>query len=139
MARDGGIVDQYAERIRASWEKNESAGFSADSLQKDPLDEQKDNLKAWLKERQEWISENIDTSLDEVNVSVFFYVDGEYLSTVTIPMNPGVLAEENFPEAPVKEGAVFAGWETDKGEIVGPGYTLINSTPVYAVFQERKE
>ena len=134
VTEDGGIIDQYAERIRGSWERNQACGFDSDSFQKGEFDEQVTALKQWFIGRKDWIDQNIDISLDEVNVSIYFYVDGEYLTTSTFPLNPGQPGEADFPETPEKEGAEFQGWITDRGEYVVPGVTLIDNTPVYAVF-----
>lgn len=135
IARDGGVIDRYAEMIRKSWEKNEAAGFSAEAVQRGTLDELTAGLKDWYRRRTAWINEHIETGLEQVDVHLYFYsADGEYLDTAEFPLDPGCAREEDFPQVTAPEGYTFAGWADENGRMIGPGDRVLDNTSVRAVF-----
>lgn len=121
MARDGGVIDRWTEEIRPAWERNAAAGFAEESLEQDDLADQAARIRNWFRQRIDWISSHLETDLAEAWVEVYFYADGEYLSTAQIPLPDGRLSESDLPEAPLREGSRFAGWTAEDGTLYGPG------------------
>ena len=133
-ARDGGIIDLWAEEIRPAWERNRAAGFADESLEQDDLSAQAERIKDWFRRRIDWIDSHLDSALAETRVEIYFFADGQYLSTVRLPLPSGRLTRSDFPDAPLKDGFAFSGWRTETGVLLREGdqpETDVVATPSY--------
>ncbi len=75
---DGGVLDTYAEQIRESWHRDRALMDSGQEEGSGPdgFDEQVGRLKAWLKERRDWIDSNVGRELFHVFDTVTLLADG---------------------------------------------------------------
>ncbi len=127
-AKDGGQIDQYSAKQYESqkhnyeiWTKYSDDGdnwwwnWSVDDdddtdLEDDQVevtyDSEVERLKSWIKERVEWIDENLD-SLQKSYYTVTFQVDGKDYA-VCYAQEGDCL--EDFPKDPEKTGYTFDGW-----------------------------
>ena len=137
MAADGGAIDRYAEEIRASREQNDAYGYGDEAVWTGEPEALIAGMKDWYRQRIAWISGHLE-ELGSAKACVYFYADGDYLSTAEVLLNPGTLAEGDFPPDPVKEGFTFEGWADEKGNLLAPGGTVIGETSVNAVFAPEK-
>lgn len=110
---EGGILDRYAEEIRASrendrelWGENYPSRAGAEKLIED--------LRAVIDERRLEIEENISRTMTKVYVTVTFTADGDLLKTEMLKVRD-CLPDEKFPSAPEKKGFSFTGWVDEFG------------------------
>lgn len=117
ILKPGGILDQYAEEIRASWQDDADRWpvIGEDGqVYTFVFDDTVKSLRDWMTQRQKWINENIDQDLTYVYNTVSFVADGQVIKTAPVLRN---LWLDQLPPAPVKAGYVFAGWETEEHEL----------------------
>ena len=111
ITRDGGILDQYGEEIRASWEKD-SELYGAEGTTS--FDAEKELIRDFINTRRKEIDEQLDDILTKIFTDVSFYDGDTLLEKKTFRIGT-VLRPKDFPEEPVKEGYIFIGWEDQDG------------------------
>ena len=110
IVKDGGVLDKYASEIHNSWEDNIQ-------LTTNPymnIDDEIENLRNWMSERQTWINDNLD-KLSIIHVNVTFMADDTVVEQRTV--NAGIPFSQVLPKAPEKDGFTFVGWEYN-GELL---------------------
>lgn len=113
-SKDGGQIDQYAEKIRNSMKYNAyQYGDNYDVDEKDKTFQQSvDQLKGWIQARIKWVNENINTLQTKYHQVKF--MDGKKVLSIQ-NVADGDSAE--FPKTGTKKGYVFSGWyANDDGE-----------------------
>ena len=134
IARDGGVIDGWVEEILPAWERNAAAGFADESIEQDALTDQAARIKDWFLRRIDWINSNQDSALAEAWVEIYFYADGQYISTARISLPAGCLSGQDFPDIPQKEGFLFSGWVTEGGALLSEGIQPETDLIVHAAY-----
>lgn len=115
IIKDGGILDKYAQEQENSRKDNyQKWGSSPIALKFNHVyDEEIENIRRWLTERQNWVREHIDTDISNVYCTVKFVVDGEVISTFTpfLSTRLGITPEISRPE-----NCIFEGWFDENGK-----------------------
>ena len=148
ITKTNGIIDQYKEETRKSWEDdyklwgegdsesesdmedneleldiNETETENPEDIQK-IFNEKVEDLRGFYDRRTSWINKNYETSLfTDILSKVTFRADGEDIYT-TYVKKAGYLSEDNFPAAPSKDGYIFLGWLDPDGNLVN----VVNNT-----------
>ena len=134
IARDGGVIDNWVEEILPAWERNAAAGFADESIEQDALADQAARIKDWFLRRIDWINSNLDSALADAWVEIYFYADGQYISTTRISLPAGNLSGQDFPDAPEKEGFLFSGWVNEDGALLSEGIQPETDLIVHAAY-----
>ena len=111
LTRPGGILDQYREEIRASWEEDatlnpvQDSSFrrKADAL---PFDETIERLRSYIDGRRDWINKHLDEAAARY-VTVSFKVEGREVKRECVDLTSDQL---NWPEDPAYGAYEFVGW-----------------------------
>lgn len=107
LTEEGGILDQYKERQRATWNANYTLWKEGNYYDNDTtIDEEFDKVRTIIDFRRNWFNENLD-HIGNVNSTVSFEVDGKIVKTVTIRTD-SLLEDINLK--PEKEGFLFECW-----------------------------
>ncbi|MBR6338005.1 MAG: CotH kinase family protein, partial [Ruminococcus sp.] len=116
VVADGGVIDEMADEIRQSWQADADkwGEWIASIKPLTDLDTEVADLKTYLKSRQEWVKDNLD-SITKVYCTVKFEADGEVFHSETVRLGEEI---GTLPEAPEKEGYTFAGWYDAEGELI---------------------
>lgn len=109
VVRKGGVMDQYIAEIRNSWEDNLPYSQTQESNPKLDME----ILRTWMKERQNWINQNLDR-LGTVYNTVRFMADDTVVEQRQVYSGEML---KGLPDSPKKEGYTFMGWEYD-GELI---------------------
>ncbi len=116
ITREGGVLDQYRDEIRASWAADYLLLIGAEEEDTDPsagLAEEIELIRTRIEGRRAWISDHLD-ELDQVYFKITYMTGDEVYSTCRAHGNRVIV---NPPEAPEREGYLFAGWkEKESGE-----------------------
>lgn len=150
--QENGQLDQYAKQLYLSQKVNYQV---SETLLKD-LEEEKQALgkeeekekiqdyvldfdhevarfKRWIRERIEWVDENIETFYKKENVGIRL-VNGDKLYAEVFLDEEGYLSNRQFPADPAKDGYMFAGWyrtnETGEEVRLKSGYYEIPDEPL---------
>lgn len=134
-SRDGGQIDIYSQKQYESqkhnyeiWEQYEESwgdDEESDNSMKVTYDSEVERFKRWIRERVDWIDENLD-NLRRTYHQIKFMVEDEVLTTLSVADQERVW---EIPEAPEREGYAFDGWYmTDKDGAFGAEFT--SSFPV---------
>lgn len=121
--KDGGQIDKYSQKQYESQKYNYAVWKKySDNMGWDFLDEGGDSVlaavtyddeivrfKSWIKERVEWIDNNLDALKKEYK-TVTFMVDDTEVARIQVEGEGEDFFE--MPAEPVKEGYVFDGWYT---------------------------
>lgn len=141
MIEPGGALDQYRDEIEASWEadaKRWSEDMGADPVvleMKKDLDSTIERLRKWIKVRRAWVNKHLD-EIDHVYYTMTYLVDGDEYQSVSA-RGGSYLAYP--PEAPEREGKLFAGWKkVDTGEDC-MGYRVIGDAEFEAAYISQDE
>ena len=136
MSREGGIIDQYRDELRASWEAdyavygNHEYSWTEDGEWDGTYDSEFDDLQNLVDERRAYVNSNLGFIVSGL-CKVDYYVDGQLFESVgDFPYGSFVL---NPPDAPEKDGYVFAGWYTEDGEELYT-YKVLEDTDFYAKY-----
>ncbi len=127
-ARDGGVLDRYKEEIARAWEKDREVWGGTDQSQS--LEELTNSLKSAVELRRQGINEKIGTELTKVFAHVTF-TDGENVLAKERCYIGGYLEDDQFPEAPGKEGYFFLNWADEDGEAVESYMSLFADKTVH--------
>ena len=130
IAKEGGVLDQYAAEIRQSWIADRALrepdgefttqDASQDAVQNlgEEFDAEIEALRTFLKMRQAGINGAIGTQLADVCVAVSFIVDGNVVKTTEIRRGE-TLDTCDYPPDPEKDGLYFLGWECEGSDEAG--------------------
>ena len=134
ITKKGGRLDKYLEQMETSYiYDHEKWGAYESSLNeyKDEIEQ----LRKWINRRIKLVDEEVAELSDEAH-SVRFMADGQLVKEVKVI---GALREADFPEAPEKEGFVFAAW-TDEDEFdYSPGSRVTTDLVLNAVYMDESE
>ena len=138
ITSEGGLLDQYRDEIRASWEANDQEWFAdLDPMYATDFDEQIELIRKWIDARREWVNDNLD-ALDQVFFPVTYMVDGQEYTSDIVRGNTNILVKD-MPEAPEKEGYVFVDWlEEGSGDPI-LGYFVNTDTVFVAEYADRDQ
>ncbi len=133
LIEDGGIIDQYYEETKASAAMDApiNRSYEPEFDYKAAVEE----LKTWIRDRIEWIDNNIDT-LDDMTHTVTFKVDNKDYMHAFIDTGLELEAAEAVPE---KEGYVFLGWVDQNDNPVDRHTRIYEDTIVKANFVSLKK
>lgn len=116
ITREGGVLDRYRDEIRASWAADYLLWGWAEEEDADPgagLDEELEFIRARIDGRRAWINDHLD-ELDQVYFNITYMAGDEVYATGRVHGDRNIV---NPPEAPEREGYLFAGWkEQESGE-----------------------
>ena len=129
IVEEGGVLDQYAREIEASW----TANYERWKEEYDPsFNEAIEELRTFMKARRDGIRESIGEGLTNVCITVRFLVDGQVVRTTEIRRGD-MLTDNDFPPNPTKDGFYFLTWTCGNGEDAHSN-RLYEDTDVQAVF-----
>ena len=139
MVAPGGVLDQYAEEIRASWEQDrkaiaQSGGQPSETV---TFDEEIKALREFIQARRSWINEHLD-QLDHLYSTVTLTVRGEYDQTIAV-YTGSTLSVEYVLTAPEIEGQYFIGWYTEAGEKAEEYLQILGNTALDARYIPESE
>ena len=135
VVKEGGVLDKYIAELYASEQDNErrwdiKGSYSSTGNDFDYL-EHVEELRSWLKERQQWVRDNIQEELTKARFRVTYISDGklleeyeqDYLSEISTALAP-----------PVKPGYVFSHWLPESGKADDIPNILREDITLYASF-----
>ena len=136
----GGVLDRYTAELYASEQDNErlwdiKGSYSETGKEFDYLDCVED-LRSWLKERQQWVRDNISTELTKARLRVTYMSGGEVLHISEQDQNTDVITSL-IP--PVRPGCVFAEWQPEGGTAEDIPPILKDDLTLYAHFIPEEE
>ncbi|MBR2534426.1 MAG: CotH kinase family protein, partial [Erysipelotrichaceae bacterium] len=138
LVKEDGVIDQLAEEIEKSWKDDQRRWPIIDengkTLRQD-FHEEVEQMKSWMKRRQEWIRANIDQELYHIFDTVTYMADGKIFKTQETPHGYPL---EKTPQAPYKEGYVFSHWTDENGKTY-EGERIQNDCTLHAVYLTREE
>lgn len=119
-SKDGGQIDIYSKKQYESqkhnyeiWEQYSEGEFwdegeadNTDTTNKVTYDSEVERFKRWIRERIDWIDENL-SSLRKTYYQIKFMIDDETFTTLSVEENERVW---DIPEAPGRDGYAFDGW-----------------------------
>ncbi|MBR4622749.1 MAG: CotH kinase family protein [Ruminococcus sp.] len=116
IVKEGGVLDAYADELRASEEDNEKRWEIKERYAEMGMEfdygQQIEELRSWLLERQQWVRENVQDELTKARFRVTYKSGDEviqvseqdYMTDVSTGVTP-----------PLKEGWVFIEWQLENG------------------------
>lgn len=138
MTAEGGIIDRYRDEIRASWTADYLAeyGEGADAAEaEETFNGVIESLRSMIDLRREWADGHLD-ELDKVYFRVTYTAGDETVAEDTVRGYTNIL---NPPEAPEREGFLFAGWkEKESGESI-VGFRIMEDTDFTAGYLDLRE
>lgn len=143
-----GQIDIYAEKQYESqkhnyeiWKKYSSEYWDGDGdvQQEVTYDSEVERFKSWIKERVDWIDNNLNR-LRRQYFEVKFLVDNKEYSSVYVEESRSIT---EFPAEPVKEGYIFQGWymedkESGKETAFNPGTEVTDNMTVKAKWLDKE-
>ncbi len=117
VTEEGGILDKYRERGRASWEDNYEIWYDNDYFSEVEIDYDKEfeNLRNLINLRREWFNKNI-SNIGRETFTLTYELDGLVIKTEEYKAYSYVY---ELSEGLEREGATFEGWANkDTGEKV---------------------
>ena len=139
IVKEDGVLDRYIAEVYLSEQDNEKRWKVKENYAELGMDfdylENIEELRSWLKERQQWVRDNIDLLL-KARVRVTYMADGEVFKVSEQDYMSELAANIS---APLKDGYVFTGWKTEDGEIddLPPGLT--DDITLYAKYIPEEE
>ena len=157
LYKDGGIIDQYYEEVKASQAKDyvinpfgeqdpditgggsgQDPGYADDAYADDENTEPEEyvyeeecaKLKKWIKNRLAWMTKHM-YDLENLAYTVSYYVDGELVHK---QMYRNDFLLQDFRDIPGKEGYTFVGWVDEKGKTVEEDTHVLSDMNLYAKF-----
>lgn len=127
----GGVLDQYAAEIKASWESNYEHWSPLCPVYMPTYSESISSLRDGIEARRKAINASIDETLDDVFCTVTFMVGDDVVKAFEVKHGEA-LTEEDFPEDPHKDGYWFYQWESEDGTPIEPYMHISEDTIVRA-------
>lgn len=118
MIKDGGVIDVMLAQIRKSWEDDKAYNVKMDY--ESTADREAGLLKKFIRDKRNWVNDNIDEKLDDSRVTVTFMADGKEIEKRDWVIRRPVL---DPPEAPEIPGKTFIAWKEQEAEYK-PGQEL---------------
>ena len=116
IVKDGGVLDKYINELYASEQDNEKRWGIKESYAECGIDfdylEHVEELRTWLKARQQWVRDNVDEELTKARFRVTYLCDGEVFRVEELDYMRDV-STAFLP--PIKEGYVFKEWQLQGG------------------------
>lgn len=141
VVAEGGVLDQYAAEVRDSWMANKRL-WSDDPLSPEEaehyFEEQIEELRSFLRNRQAGINASIVNGLDDRCMTVRFIVDDTVVKTVEVRRH-GRLDVYDYPPDPKKEGSYFLEWRCEGEAHSVEDHDFDGDCDVYAVFKPDEE
>ena len=136
IIKEGGVLDRYKAELSASEHDDAIRWNIAEKREYEfSYDNDVEELREWLKERQQWINKNLD-KLFKARCRATFIIDGEFFAVEeTDYMKP----LDNIPVAPLKDGYVFTGWQTTDGDSNKAYSELTDDITVYSHYIPQSE
>ncbi|MBR3330444.1 MAG: CotH kinase family protein [Mogibacterium sp.] len=134
ITKKGGRLDKYLAQIETSYIYDHEKWGPYESKLTEYKDEI-EQLRQWINKRIELVDKEV-AELSTESHSVKFMADGKLIKEAKVI---GMLRDNDFPEAPEKDGYVFKEW-IDEDEIVYmPGARISEDTVLNAVYTEESE
>lgn len=133
LIEDGGVIDQYAAEVRASW-KDDVRLYPNDhflEIERSDYDEEIARMKSILRSRRDWIRENLDKEIPHVYQSIRFMADGKLMAEEKVAY--GQISGQ-VPIAPEKKGYVFKEWRTEDGAAFEDYEVITEDITVHAFY-----
>ncbi len=136
IAADGGLIDQYYEETKLSAQqdhlldldgKNTGAEYS--------YKEQVEHLKTWIRNRIDWLDENMD-SIDAMVHTITYVVDGKVVDRDYCEITESLMLRATAPD---KEGFIYKGWEDEDGNIYEFDIETDHDTTLTAKYIDEKD
>lgn len=124
MTAADGILDQYAEELRDSWEADRKLRNSEEAPV--TFDDAIRELRDFIDARRSWINDNLDL-LDKLYSTVILNVQGEFYQKLHVYTGL-TLSVEYTCEAPELEGQYFIGWYTEDNKPAEEYFTVSEDT-----------
>ncbi|MBR6044180.1 MAG: CotH kinase family protein [Ruminococcus sp.] len=111
IVREGGVIDKYIAELYASEQDNEKLWGIKENYAESGMDfdylNHVEELRSWLKERQQWVRDNVGEELTKARFRVTYMSGGEVLK-----VDEQDYMSEIFTAylPPVKPGCVFKEW-----------------------------
>ena len=138
LIRDGGVIDQYKEEIRKSWEDDQLRwpvlDDDGEAVLQD-LDAEADRMKTWIRQRRDWIRMNLDSELYHVYDTVTFMAYGRVCRTEEVLTG---MPMDRLPQAPYIYGYVFGHW-ADEADVPYNYDPIEGDTVLHAVYFPQEE
>ena len=125
IVADGGLLDRYYRQMEISERyDNEKHGFFSGGLGTEEggqlsfipgehtYEDEINNLKTWVRERQAWVNAHLPELSDQI-AHVTFMAFGEVVEVQEIRRGKRI---QGIPAAPEREGYYFTGWFTEDGQ-----------------------
>ena len=136
LVKEGGVIDQLAKEIEKSWEDDQRRwpiiDENGETYHQD-FHAEVEQMKSWIRQRQEWINANIDQELYHIYDTVTYMADGEVFRMQEVPHGYPL---NDSPQAPYKEGYVFSHWADENGNTAE---WIEEDLTLYAVYLTREE
>lgn len=133
LTKAGGVLDQYAQETKASWEMDRKLWKSNEPAD---FDETIEEMRGIIKGRSDAIAESVDEEIGKVYVTVTFMDGDEVLKTMQCKI--GDLLPEGTPEIK-KDGEYFVGWEDENGELIEMLSSFFEDTVLHARFLKTED
>ncbi|MBQ4361891.1 MAG: CotH kinase family protein [Lachnospiraceae bacterium] len=136
ITKENGVIDQYTEQIRASWEAD-CVRWPDNHQPEYTLEDMAGNVRDYLKQTDEGVNGSIDGYLTRVYETVTFMSGDTVLGTVTIKLN-GYLTADMFPGVPKKAGYYLDGWLDQNGTKIRPGKLILGDSVLRPNYVRKK-
>lgn len=133
ITRAGGVLDQYAEALRDSWEKNRQRWLADELGENATIDDQVAALRAFFESRRAAITANLDELLTKVHCTITF-MDGDTVLSRESARSGEPLYASMALAKPEKDGCLFLGWLGSDGESVDASSVFVTDTVLQAHF-----
>ena len=133
ITRAGGVLDQYAEALRDSWEKNRQRWLADELGENATIDDQVAALRAFFESRRAAITANLDALLTKVHCTITF-MDGDTVLSRESARSGEPLYASMALAKPEKDGCLFLGWLGSDGESVDASSVFVTDTVLQAHF-----
>ncbi|MBR1749270.1 MAG: CotH kinase family protein [Ruminococcus sp.] len=133
IVKKDGLLDKYIAETKSSWEADNQIWGNDNECD---FDYHINELREWLKSRQEWINENLESKLTKVYNTVKFVADGKTVKEYTVLGGRTVPA---VPDAPAKKGYIFDEWQNEDGSAFESNYPILDDTTIKAAYVNEKD
>ncbi|MBR1986861.1 MAG: CotH kinase family protein [Mogibacterium sp.] len=134
ITKKGGRLDKYLAQMETSYIYDHEKWGPYESKLTEYKDEI-EQLRAWINKRIELVDKEVAELSTEAH-SVKFMADGKLIKEAKVI---GMLRDNDFPEAPEKDGFVFTGWTDEDEAIYKSGARINEDTVLNAVYTEESE
>ncbi len=120
VTKDGGLLDQYYEQLKTAREYDHEKwgsygndyfdeGTEEEEAKKPDrtYSEEVEQLRGWIKSRTAWVNDNYKDNIRPLPYKVKFKANNKVIKTRTVFAGDPI---GDLPNAPKKDGYVFAGW-----------------------------